>query len=123
MLIQKYEWFRVNGLSLNTDKTNVILFKSNHLQDSTFQTSYKGKEIKGVINTEILGLGLENHMNWKTDIDSIILKLTWTYVIRSMSFLSDISTLTMIYSSHFHSIMEYGIIFCGKSPVSRKVSQ
>jgi hypothetical protein len=29
----------------------------------------------------------------------------------------------MIYSSHFHSIMEYGIIFWGNSPVNRKVFQ
>jgi len=59
MLIQKHDWFRVNGLSLYTDKTNVIHFKSNHLQANTFQISYQGEEIKEVINTKILGLGLE----------------------------------------------------------------
>jgi len=46
MLIQKHDWFRVNGLSLYTDKANVIHFKSNHLQANTFQISYQGEEIK-----------------------------------------------------------------------------
>jgi hypothetical protein len=70
----------VYGLSLNTDKTNVIHFKSNHLQDSTFQISYQGKEIKEVINKKFLGLGLDNHTKRKTDIDSIMPKLTRTCV-------------------------------------------
>lgn len=36
------EWFTVNGLSLNLDKTIVIHYSSNHLQDSTVQISYQG---------------------------------------------------------------------------------
>jgi hypothetical protein len=57
----------MNGLSLNTDKRNVTDFKSNRLQESTFQIYYQEKEFKEVINTQILGLGLDNHMKWKTD--------------------------------------------------------
>jgi hypothetical protein len=34
------EWFTVNGLSLNLDRTIVILYSSNHLQESTVQISY-----------------------------------------------------------------------------------
>lgn len=34
-ITQMNEWFTVNGLTLNVDKTNVIHFKSNHQQDST----------------------------------------------------------------------------------------
>jgi len=55
------EWFTVKGLSLNVDKTVVIHFNSNHLQDSIVRISYQGKEIKEVINTKFLGLDLDNH--------------------------------------------------------------
>jgi hypothetical protein len=41
MLIQKHDWFRVNGLSLNIDKTNVIHFKTAH-----FKSPIKGKKSK-----------------------------------------------------------------------------
>jgi hypothetical protein len=63
------ELFTVNGLSLNIDKTIVVHLNSNHLQDSTVQISYQGKEIKEVINTKFLGLSLDNHWKWKKHID------------------------------------------------------
>jgi hypothetical protein len=106
-LIHMDEWFKVNGLSLNIDKIIVIHFNSNHLQDSKVQISYQGKEIKEVINTKFLGLGLDNHMKWKTHIDLIMTQLSRSYVIIGlcMKFLSDISTLKMIYYVYFHSIL------------------
>jgi hypothetical protein len=63
-------------------------------------------------------------MKWKTHIDLILPKLSRAcYVIRSMYLINDISTLNMIYYAYFHAIMEYGIIFWGNSPLSRKVFQ
>jgi hypothetical protein len=105
-LIHIDEWFTVNGLSLNIDKTIVMHFSSNHLQDNIVQISCEGKEIKEVINIKFLGLGLDNHMKWKTHIDLIIAQLSRTcYVIIRMHFLSDISTLKMIHYVYFHSIL------------------
>ena len=105
-LIHMDEWFTVNGLSLNIDKTIVIHFSSNRLQDSTVQISYQGKVIKEVINTKFLGLCLDNHMKWKTHIDLIMTQLSRTcYVIICMNFFSDISTLKMIHCVYFHSIL------------------
>jgi hypothetical protein len=34
------KWLAVNGLSLNTDKTNVKEFNLNHLEDDSFQILY-----------------------------------------------------------------------------------
>ena len=47
------QWFAVNGLSLNTLKTNALHLKSNHLQNDSFQISYQGKEINEVTNIKI----------------------------------------------------------------------
>jgi hypothetical protein len=44
MLNQMNVCFKVNGQSLNIEKTNVIHFKSHHLQDNPFHISYQGKE-------------------------------------------------------------------------------
>ena len=88
------EWFKVNGLSLNIEKTSVIHLKSHHLQDNPFQISYQGKEIKEVTNTKFLGLSLDQHMEWKIHINLMISKLSSAcYIIRSMHSFSDITAL------------------------------
>jgi mannose/fructose/N-acetylgalactosamine-specific phosphotransferase system component IID len=123
-LIQMNEWFAANGLTCNLDKTNVLHFKSNYLESSAIQITCQGKTVKEVVDTKFLGLGLDNHMKWKTHIDLILPKLSRAcYVIRSMYFVNDISTLEVIYYAHFHAIMEYNIIFWGNSTLSRKVFQ
>jgi hypothetical protein len=35
--------------------------------------------------------------------------------------ISDMSTLKIIYFAYLHSVMEYGIIYCGNSSDSRKI--
>lgn len=80
-LIHMEEWFTVNGLSLNIDRTIVIHFSSNHLQNSTVQISYQVEVIKEVINTEFLGLCLDNHTKWKKHGGLIMTQLSRTYYV------------------------------------------
>jgi hypothetical protein len=123
-LTQMNEWFAANGLTCKLDKTNELHFKSIYLQSSAIQISYHGKTVKKIADTKFLGLGLDNHMKWKTHIDLILPKLSRAcYVIRFMYFLRDISTLKVIYYAYFHAIMEYGIIFWGNSSLSKKIFQ
>jgi hypothetical protein len=56
------EWFTVNGLTLNVDKTNVTHFKSNHRQDSTLQITHQGQEVQEVNKIKFLGLGLDKYI-------------------------------------------------------------
>lgn len=39
-------WFLFKGLSLNIEKTNVVKFSSDHLQNDMCQITYKNKTIK-----------------------------------------------------------------------------
>jgi len=39
------KWFVVNGLSLNTDKTDIIKINLSYFQDDPFQALYTGKKI------------------------------------------------------------------------------
>jgi hypothetical protein len=65
---------------------------------------------------KMLGFDLDNRTNWETRIDKIIHNLSIAcYVIRSVNFFNDVSTFKTIYYAYFHSVMEYGIIFWGKS--------
>jgi hypothetical protein len=71
------------------------------------------------VQTKYLGLDIDSHLNWKTHVDQLVLKLSMAcYAVRSLSHISNIDTLKLIY---FHSFMKYRIIFWGNSSDSKKV--
>jgi hypothetical protein len=66
------EWFSVNGLSLNIDKTKIVKFSSNHLHNDQFQITYQNKAVEAATNIKFLSLELDMHMSWKTHIAKIL---------------------------------------------------
>jgi hypothetical protein len=81
----------------------------------------KKKYIEETVNTEFLGLQIDNRLNWKNHVDQLVPKLSGAcYAVRSVSHISSIETLRSLHFSHFHSVMKYGIIFWGNSHVYRK---
>jgi hypothetical protein len=124
ILIHMSKCFAANGLSLNTDKTNVIKFSLSHLQEDLFQVPYRDKEIKEVSNIKFLGLETDEHLSWNTHIEQIIPRLSSAcYAIRSMFHFSNMDTLKMIYFAYFHSILKYGIMFWGNHTDSVRIFQ
>jgi hypothetical protein len=124
MLNYMNAWFTANGLSLNTEKRNIVKFSSDHLQDDTFYINFQNKIMKGANNIKFLGLELDKHMNWKNHIGKILPKMSSAcYVIRSMYHLSGKTTLKIIYFAYFHSIMEYRIAFWGGAAERKRVFQ
>jgi hypothetical protein len=113
------EWFSVDGLYLNIDKTNAVKFSSNHLQNDLFQITHQNKTRMEATNIKFLGLELGKHMNWKNHIVNIVQKIsTRCYAVRAVYHFHSLTTLKMVYFAYFHSIMEYGIIFWGNSTES-----
>jgi hypothetical protein len=70
------KWFTANGLSLNFDKTKVMKFDLNYVQNGSFQFFNKDKVIKEVINTKLLGLETDKNMYWKNHTVHILTKLS-----------------------------------------------
>jgi len=66
------EWFLVNGLTLNIDKTDLVKFSSNHYRDETFLINYQNNSVKESTNTIYLGLELDKCINWKNHINKIL---------------------------------------------------
>jgi hypothetical protein len=52
MLDYMIEWFTVNGLSLNTDKTNIMKFSPSNRQKNIFQIMYHSKLLVAATNTK-----------------------------------------------------------------------
>ena len=117
-------WFSVDGLSLNIEKITIVKFSSNHLQNDLFQITYQNRTMTEATNTEFLGLELDKYMNWTNQTENVLQKMSSAcYAVRSMYHVSRITTIKMIYFAYFHSIMDYGNIFCGNSTESKTIFQ
>jgi hypothetical protein len=120
VLSHMIEWFTVNKLVLNLDKTNIMKFIMNNSPHSALCIGYKEKYIEEMVKTNFLGLHTDNHLKWKNHIDQMIPKWS-TFTVRSMFHISNITTLKSIYFTYFHSIIKYGIIFWGHSSNSGNI--
>ena len=91
------KWFTVNRLSLNLDKTKVMKFDLNYVQNGSFHFFNKDKVIKEVTNTKFLGLETDKNMYWKNHTVHIFTKLsTACLAIRYMYNFSNIETIKII---------------------------
>ena len=58
------------------------------------------------------GLQINNHINWKNCIEEMIPKLTGAcYAAKSMVHISNINSVTSVYSTYFHSIITHGLFW------------
>ncbi|MFM9988300.1 RNA-directed DNA polymerase [Flavobacterium sp.] len=71
------DWLKANKLSLNTKKTNFILFGNKHTRSGTkFNIMIDGYSIEQVDNAKFLGVFVDDKLNWKKHIDYIALKIS-----------------------------------------------
>jgi hypothetical protein len=113
--------FAANNLVLNFNAKNIIKLKTRNSSHSTLHIGDKEKYIEDSVNTNFLGLQLDNHINWKNHIEEMIPNLSTFYANRLMVHISNINTLKSIYYTYLHSIIKYGIIVWGNSFKSGKI--
>jgi len=119
---QLNKWFNSNLLFLNFDKTHFIQFNNASKCTSVIEIEYEDEQISIANETNFLGLYINNNLCWKTRTESIKNKLSSAcYVMRLVKPYVTANTLKVFYYSYFHSIMTYGLIFCGNSPDSVKI--
>jgi len=68
------KWFAANNLVLNFDNMNIMKFITKKSSHSTLHIDYKESYIEETMNSEFLGLQIDNHINWKNYIEQMILK-------------------------------------------------
>ena len=99
-------------LTLSYDKTHFLQFLTKNKTKCKKKLITSNSVIANINCTKFLGLIIDSTLSWKDHITEIIPKLNKAcYVIRTLTFLRSPEILRMIYFSHFHSIMSYGIIF------------
>jgi hypothetical protein len=113
------EWLKVNLLSTYFNKTHYIQFTTNSNNPTTnIKIAYDNKQITTISNIKLLGIYINDTINWKCHIEHINSKLSVVcYIMRSIKYMS-LNTLKTAYHSYFNSIINYGLPFWGNSPHS-----
>jgi len=105
-------WFKVNQLILNYNKTHYLQFNMKNSWDYDLKLNYQSNYIKSSSDTKLLGLIIDDFLSWKAHIDQMMSKLnTACFVIRMIQAIMSLETLRMAYFTYIHSIMSYGIRF------------
>ena len=112
-----YNWLIANKISLNKDKTEVLLFRHpNKTINYNLKLKLNGKILKFSNSVKYLGVHLDPFLNWSYHVDSLAPKLT-----RASGMLAKVrhyvsgSTLRNIYFGIFHSLLTYGAQVWGQT--------
>jgi hypothetical protein len=120
--VQISRWFRINSLSLNSSKTHFVQFSSKTINFPDINITYENNYISKINDIKFLGLNINNTLSWKAHIDNILPKLSSAcFAMKSVKPFVSQQIMQIIYYSHFHSIMSYGLIFWGYSTISMRV--
>jgi len=122
VMSQINEWFQENLITLNLNKTYFIQFSNKGINNSDIQIKIANVNIATINEIKFLGLIIDNKLSWKGHIDYIIPRLNSAcYCMRTVKPYVHHNTLKIIYYSHFHSVITYGLIFWGSSMESIKI--
>ena len=70
-LILISDWFKANKLSLNTNKTNLIIFRSKIPNNAESQIKFDNSPIANVTCAKFLRVEIDSELNWKKHISTI----------------------------------------------------
>ena len=106
---QLYVWLNINKLSLNIDKTNILLFNIRNINDNVkLKLKIDNKEIRNVEMIKFLGIIIDNKLDWNRQIHYVCTKLS-----RSIAILNKVKlklnskALVLLYNSFFDSHLYY----------------
>ena len=107
--IQAKNWFTLNKLTLNEEKTQRLVISSN-------KNVSKGEHVK------LLGIYLDDNLTWVNHIEQLNKKLSSTiFLFRKLKCILEFDTLKNTYFSLFHSRLCYAVILWGNSSHALKV--
>ena len=104
------------------EKTKLIKFTPSNFPYSPMPITFAEHLPVETNATNILGLHLDSQLSWKSHINYLLHKLSSVfYIMRRLSHLLNIQTLRTVYFAHFHSLVNYRIIFWGNTSSMHKV--
>ena len=110
------KWMKLNKLSLNTDKTKLIIFHSRHksFDKDSLSIKFNGKKLIPVNFVKYLGMFLDNHLSWDYHINQLSKKLSRANgILAKLRHNAPIETRIQVYYAIFYSHLIYGYLLWG----------
>ena len=108
------QWLRANMLSLNVDKTRLLIFKSKYNKNQYEDIIIKllGKQLDPSTSVKYLGIHIDHNLSWDCHIKEMNAKLSRTNGILSKlrHYVPKKNTMLSVYYALFYSHMTYGSI-------------
>ena len=107
------DWFRANKLTLNVQKSVCMLFTPNgkHL---TFELEFDDQIMPQVRSTKLLGVWIDDQLNWHEHINKILLKLkAKIHMLCKGKTLLSIHAKRILYFAQIQSHLTYGLVCWG----------
>ena len=102
------DWFKANSLTLNVQKTNLMLFFPGNRKYHKFEIKINNVTVKPVPDTKFLGVIIDNELKRTANVKSILLKMKRNFMLmcRGKNLLPP-HNLKLIYYGHIYSHMSY----------------
>ena len=108
------DWLGANSLTLNVNKTSLLLFNYRKKQTNCFELKVSGNIIKSVKCTKFLGVMLDNNLNWEDHYDQLRSKINQNYALLCRSKrLLNVHGMKMLYYAQIYSNLSYCIVLWG----------
>ena len=114
-------WFNTNKLSLNTKKSNFIIFTPNgkKYNISEAEININGSKIKHVKCTTFLGITIDEHLDWKVHIDNLSNKIARNVgVLNKLKHFLPAYIMKTLYSTLIESHLQYCTLLWANSHVT-----
>jgi len=110
-------WLMANKISLNSSKTELIVFRKKGVPMPNLKLKLNGVELKPKSEIKYLGITIDEHLTFKNHINIMNAKLKRANNLLALSrhYLPS-NLLKQIYYSQFHSHLAYGCQVWGKTP-------
>ena len=116
-LCKVHEWLCASRLSLNTDKTKLVLFHTaqKHLTNN-ISLHISDKQIEQTNSMKYLGVLIDSQLNWKDHILNISKKISKSIgIICKLRHFVDTQILIQLYHAIIHPFLTYGCMVLGST--------
>lgn len=117
-----YEWMEKNGMCLNAEKSNCVIFKtarSNITEPD--EVKFAGGRVSVVLSSKVLGVCLDSSLTFEGHIDNLCDRLSRAcYTMRVLSRHLDLEALKAVYYGNVYSLLRYGIVLWGGSSAAQR---
>ena len=103
-------WLRANKLSLNYNKTNLLLLTSRKHNPASFKVIIKNHNISPEDNLKYLGVLLDNKLSWKPHVQKVTTHLSRASgILSKLKYYTTLPALKVVYNSLIHPYLNYSI--------------